>query len=88
MHVENEMHWADTAAELKARFAGIQPKSFTFVPSSIYDNKILMETDPGYIANLQAPTLVEQERLLKGNWRVRAGKVFDQAAGLTLSLPT
>jgi predicted phage terminase large subunit-like protein len=32
----------------------------------------LLERDPGYIANLRALPLVERERLLNGNWNVRA----------------
>jgi len=55
-------------------------KSFTFIPSSIYDNKILLESDPGYLANLHMLPYVERERLLKGNWRVRpaAGNLFNR----------
>ena len=37
-----------------------------------------MQTDPGYLANLKALPLVERERLLGGNWRIRpaAGLLF------------
>ena len=35
-----------------------------------------MENDPGYLANLKALPLVDQERLLNGNWKIKA------AAGL------
>jgi predicted phage terminase large subunit-like protein len=48
------------------------PKSFTFIRSSVYDNKILLETNPGYLSNLHALTRVEKARLLDGNWDVRA----------------
>ena len=56
------------------------PKSFTFIASSIEDNKILLETDPGYMANLMALTEVDMERLLKGNWKIKAaaGKYFQR----------
>lgn len=47
------------------------PKSFTFIASSLEDNKILMAQDPGYSANLDALPLVEREQLKKGNWRIR-----------------
>lgn len=82
VRIENVLHWADDPAELKDKFgADVLPKSLTFVPSSVYDNQILMSQDPGYLANLQAQTLVERERLLMGNWKVRpeAGKVFDRS---------
>jgi phage terminase large subunit-like protein len=47
------------------------PKSVTFIPASIYDNKKLMEADPGYLANLQAQDDVQRSRLLDGNWKTR-----------------
>lgn len=82
VRLENVLHWGDSVDELRERYGkDVQPKSFTFIPSSVFDNRILMESDPGYLANLQAQTLVERERLLMGNWKVRpeAGKVFDRA---------
>lgn len=55
-----------------------QPKSATFILSTLQDNKILMRNDPSYLANLQSLPLVEQERLLGGNWNIRpaAGMYF------------
>lgn len=87
MVVENDfVHWADTKEELKKQFPGIKPKSVTFIPSTVYDNKILLQNDPGYIANLQAMSLVDRERLLGdaergGNWKIKpeAGKLFNRA---------
>jgi len=81
----DELHWADSAAELHARYPGSAPKSFTFILSSVFDNKILLDADPGYLANLMALPLVDRERLLGdgtrgGNWKIKpsAGKVFDR----------
>lgn len=61
--------------------AMVMPKSFTFIASSIEDNKKLLEADPGYMANLRALTEVDMERLLKGNWKIKAsaGKYFQRA---------
>ncbi|MGL5474240.1 MAG: phage terminase large subunit, partial [Citrobacter braakii] len=44
----------------------------------LFDNKILMDADPGYLANLKALSRVERERLLGGNWKIRpaAGLYF------------
>lgn len=52
--------------------------SFTFIASSIYDNKELLRLNPMYLTNLQSLSLVERERLLKGNWLIRpaAGLMF------------
>ena len=53
-------------------------KSATFINSNIFDNKALLNADPGYLATLNALSLVEKERLLKGNWKIRpaAGLYF------------
>lgn len=61
--------------------AVIMAKSVTFIASTLQDNKILMKNDPGYMANLLALALVERERLLNGNWKIKAaaGKYFLRA---------
>lgn len=73
--------WADTKDELK-RLYGMEelPKSVTFIASSIHDNKILLDKDPSYLANLKALSRVERMRLLGGNWNVResAGMLFQR----------
>lgn len=81
IRVEDAMHWANTKQELHEKFGygpEIQPKSITFIPSKLEDNKILMEKDPGYLANLLAQDRVTRMRLHKGNWKVRAsaGSMF------------
>jgi len=75
------IRWGDTPEELKQQYGDdVLPKSFTFVPATIHDNQQLLRVDPGYLANLQALSLVERQRLLDGNWKVRpeAGKVFNR----------
>lgn len=67
---KGEVVWYDT--EEAARAAGHDPKSFTFIPSLVTDNKVLLEGDPSYIASLKALPTHDCERLLKGNWNVRA----------------
>jgi predicted phage terminase large subunit-like protein len=48
-------------------------KSVTFVRASIFDNKILLSKDPGYLANLKAMSTVDRARLLDGDWDVVEG---------------
>lgn len=77
----DEMRWGDSSQELIDKYGAHQlPKSFTFIPSKISDNRILMEKDPSYLANLQALGRVERMRLLEGNWNVRgsAGMYFQR----------
>lgn len=74
----DDVHWGDTPEELLEQFPDSLPKSFTFIRSSLQDNKILMDADPGYLANLQAMPRVDRARLLDGNWNIRpsAGMYF------------
>ena len=79
VRVEDDIIWADSRAELAER--GIEKdkiKSVTFIASTLNDNKILMEKDPSYRANLESLPLVERERLLHGNWKIKpaAGMFF------------
>ena len=85
VRINEEIIWSDTREEavqtaLAAGFdveqALLMAKSVTFIASTLDDNKILLENDPGYKANLLALPEVERERLLKGNWKIKA------AAGL------
>lgn len=73
IRINNELLWFDTkeqALDKKMNPEQIDPKSVTFIPALIHDNKILMEKDPGYYANLQALSTYEREQLLKGNWKI------------------
>lgn len=66
----DEMVWSESPAKLKAKFPKLEPKSFTFIPSTLDDNPILLARDPGYRGNLLALGEVEKQRLLGGNWNV------------------
>lgn len=78
VRVDDLIVWGDTAEELTAQYPGSQPKSVTFIPATLADNRILEREDPGYRANLMALSYVDQQRLLHGNWKVKptAGTVF------------
>ena len=81
---EDEIYWAGTKEELWEQFNLTtpeeleEPKSVTFIASSIYDNKELLRVNPQYLANLKALSTVERERLLHGNWKIKpaAGLYF------------
>lgn len=88
----NRNFWFDTAREAQAFATEIFPemvqkfgpemfaKSVTFIPADLFDNPALLKNDPGYLANLLALPLIERERLLRGNWRIKAtaGKVYSR----------
>lgn len=68
----NDIVWGDTKEELIEQFGPkALPISFQFISSSIYDNPPLIETNPEYLANLEALPHVEKERMLYGNWLAR-----------------
>jgi predicted phage terminase large subunit-like protein len=105
IRVDDQILWGDSKEELYQRYgmrdeAGkllqeddplqIQPKSLTFIKSSLADNKILMASDPSYLANLKAMSRVERERLLDGNWKIKpaAGMYFKRTDVKLVDWPT
>lgn len=88
--------WASTRDELWKRF-GLEGerreevRSVTFIMSRLDDNKELLRVNPQYRANLLALSQVERERLLYGNWKIKAaaGMYFkrEQLAGILDSVP-
>ena len=86
VNVDNCLYWADTPEELAKEYPDVLPKSVTFIPATVYDNKILLQNDPNYLSNLQGLSLVDRERLLGdaergGNWKIKpeAGKLINRA---------
>lgn len=88
VRLEEQLHWGDSREELFDRFKieGLpeehpdqpRPMSITFIPGRIWDNKIGLQKDPGYLSKLKAQQRVERERLLGdpqlgGNWKVSPG---------------
>ena len=84
---DDNIYWADKRSELWKQFnlttpeEKEEPKSVTFISSSIYDNKELLRVNPSYLANLKALSVVERERLLYGNWKIKpaAGMYFKKS---------
>lgn len=88
VRLNGKVLWADSRQALFDKYGiadlpedhedQIHPKSFTFIGAKITDNKIGMAVDPDYIGNLKAMDVVEQARLLGGNWKIRpaAGLYF------------
>lgn len=100
VRLNETIHWFDTRQEavdaaiengMDFEKAKIMAKSVTFIASTLQDNKILMKNDPGYMANLLALALVERERLLYGNWKIKAaaGLMFKRTkVNMLETLPT
>lgn len=81
--VNEEIVWGDSkqevvdianAADYDVTIEQDDVKSVAFVASNIYDNQALLSKNKGYLANLKALSIVERERLLYGNWKIKAAK--------------
>lgn len=47
-----------------------------FIPSTVFDNKKLLDNDPNYLANLAMMPDAERDALLYGDWDSFSGQVF------------
>jgi len=85
INLKDQLYWFDTrddavqfAIDKEVEDADAIPKSFTFIPAYVQDNRELLSKDPGYLANLYALDNIDHERLLRGNHKIRpsAGTVY------------
>lgn len=69
--------WGNSREELTEKGYKL-PRSVTFIPAKMSDNKLGTARDPEYEGNLLALSLIEREQLLYGNWKVKAvgGMIF------------
>lgn len=49
-----------------------------FVPATVFDNQILLNNDPNYLANLAMMPEAERQALLYGDWNSFTGQVFSE----------
>lgn len=54
------------------------PEDYDFIPATIYDNKILLASDPGYIAMLDNLSDGLRQAWRDGNWDMLAGQYFSE----------
>ena len=68
--------------EVKIRFPDgreeIRRKSRVFVPSTVFDNKILLSNSPEYLTRLASLPDAERAALLYGDWNGFSGQVFTE----------
>lgn len=86
VNLGGQVYWADDPEELWTKYGeplgykrtgtlkeiNFFPKSFRFIPLTIYDNPVLLKNNPGYLANLLSQPRVNQLRYLYGSWTARA----------------
>jgi predicted phage terminase large subunit-like protein len=88
IRVADKIEWADRPQDLMQHLPqpqdlppGLEPPrpiSVTFIPATVFDNPALLRVNPEYFAWLLSLPLLERERLLGGNWKIRptAGLYF------------
>ncbi len=73
--INGEFVWSSSKQKLinqfKTKHYNPKPLSFSFLSSTIYDNPICMQQNPGYVSFLEGLGDVEKARLLYGNWKIR-----------------
>ena len=85
LRYEGSFFWGDSKEEVISKTSHILKqfqseevrledmiKSITFIPATVFDNHILLKSNPEYLANLLSLNPLEKDRLLKGNWKVKA----------------
>lgn len=70
--------WEPVAVELPDGTKLKKWMSRVFVPSSVFDNKKLLENDPNYLARLAAMPKAERDALMYGNWDSFSGQYFEE----------
>jgi len=57
---------------------GEVPGEYAFIPAKVHDNAALVESDPGYVARLQALPAKLRAAWLEGDWDALAGRFFPE----------
>ncbi len=57
---------------------GEDPEAYAFIPAVVYDNRVLMRSDPGYVRRLEALPEHKRRAHLLGDWNVYEGQVFEE----------
>lgn len=84
--IDEDIHWFASRKEaLKWRDdegmdEAVKPMSVTFIEAKLEDNPALLEKDPDYKTKLHQQDRVTKERLIGGNWKIRAsgGALFQR----------
>lgn len=70
--------WEDVQVRTPDGAVHTARRSRIFVPSTVFDNQILLQNDPAYAARLAALPDADRRALLYGDWDAFAGQVFSE----------
>lgn len=71
-------HWVKRLFIDRLYKSGEQPSDYTFIPARVYDNKNLMDQDPGYVQTLKSLPADLRKAWLDGDWNIFAGQYFPE----------
>lgn len=71
--IVEEIEWREPDGTLQKR-----EQKRIFVPSSVFDNKALLDNDPQYVQRLASMPEAERNALLYGDWDSFSGQVFTE----------
>ena len=76
--VSGNIYTAWTEEELREKFPDKNPQSYSYVPATLMDNKVLLELEPDYKDNLDSMPEHQRKQLLMGCWfsKVSDGMYF------------
>ena len=57
---------------------GEKAEDYVFIPSTVYDNRFLMENDPDYVRNLESLPPLRRKAMLEGDWDAFEGQYFPE----------
>jgi len=59
------------------KFPNYDPNEVFFIPATVFDNKVVLERDPGEVLRLKQLSKKDQQKFLYGNWDIYEGQFFD-----------
>ncbi len=68
--------WEEANVNMPDGTIKVMRRARIFVPSTVFDNQILLKNDPGYLATLANLPEAERNALLYGSWTAFTGQVF------------
>lgn len=77
-HVDVRNYFVKKTMHDEERFPAYNAKEVFFLPATVFDNKIVIDRDPGEVTRLRQLSKKDQQRFLFGNWDIFEGQFFEE----------
>lgn len=71
-------HWVKRLFIDRKYNAKERPEDYVFISAQVYDNKVFMERDPDYVAQLESLPEKRRKMMLLGDWNTVDGAFFEE----------